>query len=273
MARKSPSTDTLKLLYVRSGNECAFPDCDHPIFNDDGLYIAQLCHIKAANKGGQRFDQDQTEDERRAPQNLLFMCHRHHKETDNEEIYSVETLVEIKANHEAKYTEKGKEASKEMIRQVLFESNYFWKRQEAKTFELQDLKIERDFEKEIFELFNELEDHIKRIENYCDLCAESDDSEKMRTDLEELLEIGGIDAEILKKIPYTQNPFVNRNWEMHNIGRPNFFSHISLCFNQLKLKTAEEILKNNPENQDLKDYIESLRIIFEEDYNNAYYVD
>jgi len=29
MARKSPSAEALKLLYVRSGNECAFPNCEH----------------------------------------------------------------------------------------------------------------------------------------------------------------------------------------------------------------------------------------------------
>lgn len=61
--------ETYKLLLARSGNECAFPDCTHPIFNDEGLYIAQLCHIKSANKGGQRYDGSQTDDERRAFEN------------------------------------------------------------------------------------------------------------------------------------------------------------------------------------------------------------
>jgi hypothetical protein len=51
--RKSPSAETLKHLYVLSGNVCAYPDCNHPIFNDEGLYIAQLCHVHAAEKGGQ----------------------------------------------------------------------------------------------------------------------------------------------------------------------------------------------------------------------------
>jgi len=273
MTRKSPNVDTLKLLYVRSGNECAFPECDHPIFNDNGLYIAQLCHIKAANKGGQRFDEHQSDEERNIPENLLFMCHRHHKETDDQETYSVEALVKIKENHESKFTEKGKEASKEMIRQVLFEANYFWEKQAAKTFELEDLKIERDFEKALFDLFDELEDHIRTIQNYCDLCANSDNSETLRTDLKDLFSKAGIDSTELEKVPYYENPFENRNWEMHNIGRPNFFSHISLCLNQLKVKTAEEILKCNPDNKALASLIDKLRTTFEEDFNNSYYVD
>ncbi|WP_075602758.1 hypothetical protein [Saccharicrinis aurantiacus] len=273
MARKSPSADSLKLLYVRSGNECAFPECEHPIFNDKGLYIAQLCHIKAANKGGQRYDAAQTDEERSAPENLLFMCHRHHKETDNEEDYSVEKLTEIKNNHELKFTEKGKEASKEMIRQVLFEINYFWKQQSIKTFELDDLKIERDFNKEILDLFAELDEHIETVRNYCDLCAESDSSETLRSDLNLLIEKSGLDLSIFNSIPYYENPFENRNWEMHNIGRPNFFSHISLCINQLKVKTLEELLISNPENQKLNALLVDFRKEFESDYDNSYYVD
>lgn len=273
MARKSPSAESLKLLYVRSGNECAFPDCEHPIFNDKGLYIAQLCHIKAANKGGQRYDATQTDEERSAPENLLFMCHRHHKETDNEEEYSVEKLKKIKTNHELKFTEKGKEASKEMIRQVLFEINYFWKQQSIKTFELEDLKIERDFDKGILDLFAELNKHIETIRNYCDLCAESDSSELLRSDLKTLIEKVGLDLSIFDNVPYYENPFENRNWEMHNIGRPNFFSHISLCINQLKVKTVEELLKSNPENKELKVLLVEFRKEFESEYDNSYYVD
>ena len=273
MARISPSAESLKLLYVRSGNECAFPDCDHPIFNDDGLYIAQLCHIKAANEGGQRYDENQTNDERRSPDNLLFMCHRHHKETDDENLYSVEKMTEIKTNHETRFTEKGKEASKNMIRQILFESNYFWKKQSTKLFDLSDLKIEREFDKEIFDLFSELEKHIQNIRSYCDLCAESDSSEILHSDLKKLFEKAGLDIEKLNSVPYYENPLENRNWEMHNIGRPNFFSHISLCLNQLKVKTAEELLKNDPENKLLIKLIEDFRKEFEEDYENAYYVD
>jgi hypothetical protein len=273
MARKSPSAESLKLLYVRSGNECAFPGCEHPIFNDKGLYIAQLCHIKAANKGGPRYDETQTDEERRAPSNLLFMCHRHHKETDNEKEYSVEKLTKIKRNHEQKFTEKGKDASKEMIRQVLFETNYFWKKQSTKTFELEDLKIERDFDKDILDLFAELDEHIETIKNYCNLCAKSDSSESLLADLKILIEKVGLDLSIFESVPYYENPFENRNWEMHNIGRPNLFSHISLCINQLKVKTLEKLLKSNPEDKELKVLLDDYRKEFESDYDNSYYVD
>lgn len=273
MPRKSPNAETLKLLYVRSGNECAFTDCHHPIFNDKGVYIAQLCHIKAANKGGQRYDTNQSDEERSAPANLIFMCHRHHKETDCTDEFSVEKLFEMKVNHERNFTEKGKEATREMIRQVLFEINYFWERQTLKTFEVQDLKITRDFDKKVMDLISELSEHIENIQNYCDLCAETDSSESLKSDLKSLFEQAKLDYSKIENIPYYENPFENRNWESHNIRRPNLFSHLSLCLNQLKVKTIEELLKNEPENIELKALLNTSRKEFETEYDRMYYVD
>lgn len=273
MARKTPSSEVIKLLLVRSGNECAFPECEHPIFNDKGLYIAQLCHIRAVNRGGQRFDETQTSEERCKLENLLFMCYRHHKETDDENEYSVAKLEEIKEAHESKYTENGKAVSKEMIRQVSFESEYYWKQQSIKKFEFPEFKIERVFDKEILDLFIELDEHIEVIRDYCDLCAKTDSSETLNADLKTLLEKSGLDLSMFDKIPYSENPFANRNWEMHNIGRPNFFSHIALCVSQLKVRVVEGLLKKEPQNQKLKDLVESLRQEFESVYDNSYYTD
>lgn len=273
MARKSPNAETLKLLYVRSGNECAFPNCNHPIFNDNGLYIAQLCHINAANIGGQRYDENQSDEERRSSDNLMFMCHRHHKETDDEKIYTTEKLKKMKYNHELKYTEFGKEANNQMIRQILFEVNYFWDKQSKKTFELEDLKIERNFEHDIFELIRELTDNIQKIREYCDMCADSDDSDNLKADLLKLSNKLEIDFSKFDEIPYYENPFIDRNWEMHNIGRPNFFSHVSLSLHQLKVKIIDELLKCNPNDEQLQKIAEEYRKEFENIYDYAYYVD
>src|SRR5699024_3595396 len=120
--------------------------------------------IKAANKGGPRFDPNQSVEERRGPGNLLFMCHRHHKETDDVNKYSVEKLLEIKHNHESKYTEEGRQASEEMIDQIKAEAKYFWKKQKSKTFPVANLKMSTDFGKDIFGLLNELENEIDKIE-------------------------------------------------------------------------------------------------------------
>jgi len=268
--RKPPSAETYKLLYVRSGNECAFPNCNHPIFNDDGLYVAQLCHIMAANVGGQRYDKNQTNEQRRAPENLLFMCHRHHKETDS---LKKDKLFEIKQNHESQFTESGKKISNEMLEQISRESNYYWSRQKEKEFELDDLKMKTDFNFSESQLFNEIIKAIDLIYNYCNTCAESDSSETLEKDLKLLLKRAGLCYNEIEKIPYYENPFSQRNWEYHNLGLPNHFANITMKVFQLRVKTFENLLKLNPGNEELKRDLENYRKEFEEHYDNSYHHD
>jgi len=101
MTRKNPTREVLTKLCILSKNKCAFPGCDHPILNENGIYIAQLCHIEAAEEGGERFNKKQTDEERRSFSNLMFLCHAHHKETNDVEKYTVEILKEMKHRHEA----------------------------------------------------------------------------------------------------------------------------------------------------------------------------
>ncbi len=273
MKRKAPRADTLKILYALSGNTCAYPHCDHPIFNDKGLYVAQLCHIEAAQKRGPRFNAAQTEDERNSHSNLLFMCHRHHKETDDVIEFTVERVKEIKAIHESGFTEQGKNATNEMIHQILAEAISFWNRQRQKGFELQKLKIKRNFDLNIIQLFNELNVRVQAIQAYCDVCAKSDSDEVLQEDLKQLCEKLDIDFLKFSSIPYYKNPLINRNWEMHNIGRPNFFSHIALCIAQLRVKVLEELLKNNPKDKKINQLVVRARRGFDDNFDQSYYVD
>jgi hypothetical protein len=103
--RLAPSAETLRQLYLLSGNECAFPECHEPIISLNGEYVAQICHIEAAKPGGERFNQAMNNEQRRAAANLMLMCYRHHVETNNVVAYPVERLREIKANHEFRYSE------------------------------------------------------------------------------------------------------------------------------------------------------------------------
>ena len=103
LKRLVPKSEVLRELYLKSGNQCAFPGCNHFIINEQGVFIAQLCHIEAALSGGQRFNPDQTNEERRGYNNLILLCHAHHKITDDEKEFSVERLIEIKTKHEAQF--------------------------------------------------------------------------------------------------------------------------------------------------------------------------
>lgn len=271
--RKAPSAETYKLLYVRSGNICAFPECSHPIFNDDGLYIAELCHINAANEGGQRYVPSQTDEQRRSAENLLFMCHRHHKETDNEDKFPTERILLIKKNHESQFKESTRQLNCEMIKQIDFETRYYWNRQKEKEFELDDLKMKTNFDFNESELYVKLIDGIELVYKYCKTCAKSDDTQTLEDDLKKLFAKAGLDYSKIEDIPYYENPFAIRNWEYHHIGLPNLFSNLTLKLFQLRVKTFETKVKLNPKNKELKTELELYRKEFEEIYDNSYHVD
>ncbi|GBQ80183.1 hypothetical protein AA13595_0261 [Gluconacetobacter johannae DSM 13595] len=68
-----------------------------PIVEAVGTITGEICHIRARNEGGPRFDVTQSEDERQSFANLVLLCRRHHKMVDAEpDVYSAEALEEIK---------------------------------------------------------------------------------------------------------------------------------------------------------------------------------
>ena len=67
--------------------------------------MGKICHIKGARPGSARYDRDQSAVERHGFDNLMLMCGRHHDVIDDdEEAYSVERLLKMKADHEGRAT-------------------------------------------------------------------------------------------------------------------------------------------------------------------------
>lgn len=102
--RLEPVKNTLRLLCAFSGNLCAFPGCNHLVFNINGDLIAELCHIEAALPEGERFNPNMTNEDRRSFNNLMFMCHEHHVVTDDINKYTVQVLQQMKAQHESTFS-------------------------------------------------------------------------------------------------------------------------------------------------------------------------
>ena len=98
--RLAPTYDTLRQLYTLSGNQCAFPGCFNMMFDMNGNFVGQVCHIEAASEGGERFNPHMTNDQRRHYDNLLLLCYSCHIETNNVHKYPVNVMKKIKQDHE-----------------------------------------------------------------------------------------------------------------------------------------------------------------------------
>lgn len=107
--RLTPTKETLNRLFAVSGNVCAFPGCSHPLFDEDFDFVAQVCHIEGAMPDGERFNANSNNEDRRKLENLMGMCLRHHVKTNNVDKYPTDKLREMKREHEAQFSGKGRQ--------------------------------------------------------------------------------------------------------------------------------------------------------------------
>lgn len=103
------SLKTHKMLWARSGNRCAFPDCRQPLVEHiDGSGPSILgveAHIIAQSDGGPRGAAGVELADRDALANLILLCGVHHKLVDDHpDAYTVEVLREMKRVHEESTT-------------------------------------------------------------------------------------------------------------------------------------------------------------------------
>jgi hypothetical protein len=96
-----------KLLWMKSGDRCAFTDCRRPLaieVEQSGRtsIISQEAHIVAEREYGPRGVSPLDEVERNSYANLILLCLEHHKISDDDpDTFTVDVLLEMKAAHEA----------------------------------------------------------------------------------------------------------------------------------------------------------------------------
>lgn len=94
------------MLWGRSGNMCAFPDCKKVLvvdetFTDDPSIIGEEAHIVAQKEDGPRGISPLTPEQIDKYDNLILLCSIHHKVIDDQENeYTVDKLKEFKVTHE-----------------------------------------------------------------------------------------------------------------------------------------------------------------------------
>lgn len=101
MSRLQPTPTVIKRLFALSGNQCAYPGCLEKIVDEHGTVIGEICHIEAAEEGGERYNENSNDEYRRSFDNLILMCSNHHKKTDNVIVYDTVKLRQFKVQHES----------------------------------------------------------------------------------------------------------------------------------------------------------------------------
>lgn len=245
MSRKRPKIDTLKFVYAKSGNQCAFPDCNLPIYEDNGVLTGECCHIEAYSKGGARYNASTTEDEKNSESNLIMMCSRHHTIIDADcSTYSVDVLKQMKSNHEHKFSGSKRELDNKMLFALEQSIDKYWQR--LQNFDDEDetgFKINIDTNAELQTLLDSIGNRFEQLEGFLSAMSYSD--EKLPADLRELCERAGVDYSLFEQIPYWENSFVNRLWEIHSIGVPNISNQLKLYFLQFCVNIFAELSKHD----------------------------
>ena len=102
MSRTPIPQRTLKVLFARSMNQCAFPGCAATIVDPkDEVVYGEVGHIEGVEPCSARHNPLRETNTLNDNDNLILLCERHHKLVDAEpDKYTVPYLRQIKAAHE-----------------------------------------------------------------------------------------------------------------------------------------------------------------------------
>ena len=246
MPRKHLTIHVIRALFARSGNQCAFPKCFQPLVNDKNQFIGNICHIEAANPGGERYNPNQTDDDRSAYDNLLLMCYPHHVETDEVDIYTVKKLREIKLEHESNFKINSYKIQEELLCKLALEMDEYWSNIEIlNTIKhiFPNLAIPIKAKETFSGVMKEVRSLVADI---YDIKSYFDESDKLlMNDLLKFLKDLGYSTNKIEKVKYWENPFINRNWEISNLKFNNVLITLELRLKQLEIQYLEAHLQTN----------------------------
>jgi hypothetical protein len=249
MARRQPSSATLRALLAKSGNQCAYPGCVAELVTADNLYVGELCHIEAAEPGGPRYNANSTNEDRRAYANLILFCHAHHRRVDSDPSrFTPEWLREIKASHETGFLRNPFKVDESVIYQMERDIEEYWNDvlQRRDRHPIAALAVRLDIDADGLTVFKHLAEYIERLAAILDHLSSSDD--QLPSELRAFLQRIGYDVGALDTVPYYENPFDIRNWETHNIGARNVLRDLRATALHAELLYLVEHVKLHPNN-------------------------
>jgi len=144
--------------------------------------------------------------------------------------------------------------------------NGYWKKLDT-VFKLRELYARPEFDTSYndLEIIKMIENALKGLERIHELINNSYD--QMMEDLKELLSKLRFNIKKLNIIPYHENPFFDRDWEIRILGMSNHVIYLRGGILQLKVRALEKEYISNPKNKKielkLKKAKEQLKSYFE----------
>ena len=233
----------MRALLVRSGNRCAFPGCAHSVVNQKNQFIAEVCHIRAAAPGGERYDAAMRPEERRAGENLLILCHAHHVETDEVAVFTTERLRSMKEDHESQFSCSGFSPPARLASDLAEGLEEYWNAVEQASSDhiLPDRAIPIDAEATADTIVGRIAAGHQRVEELFDRWNAS--ASRLGEDVVWLVERCGGSTSAFHAIPYYENRVSNRDWEDRALTATNVMRVLGVHLAQLEvLVLARELL-------------------------------
>ena len=240
------------------------------MMNLKNKFVGQVCHIEAAMPGGERFNENQTDEDRRSYENLLLLCYQHHIETDDVEEFTVQRMTEMKLSHEALFEKSDFKINESELHKLISDMQVYWEKIERVNgieHTMEELAFKINVKGNFSEIFQNARQSVTYISELLERLCVSD--LKLMEDFKEFIQIRGIDPSIFDDVPYYENPFDNRNWENHNLSAPNNIIRINLDLLLIEVKFLEEYLKTNSGDRMARNRLETAKAELEDMAQNS----
>ena len=240
------------------------------------MQVIEPVHIEAAMEGGERFNPESNDEYRRSYENLLILCYPHHIETNDVEEYPVNRLAQMKNKHERLFEESDFKIDEVELVKLSNEMEKFWNVIERLNkidhiFSNSGLAMEVNSNNNFFDVLANAYDAVNGIQNMLESLHASD--EALKQDFDALLIKKGIAKELFDGIPCNENPFENRNWELHNLGTPNWLQRLRIDLAHIEVRYIEEYLKTNSNDLDVKVRFEKAKRLLKEFAKTTIHID
>lgn len=275
MPRLNIKIDTVRSLFAKSGNQCAFPDCKSELIDEENDFISQVCHIAAASEGGERFDPLMSDEERRAFDNLMILCYPHHVKTNDVQRFSTDMLIEMKRQHEELCSKTPYDAPEESIQLIMKDQLDFSEEisnvshERVKQLEVNlGVFLDEDPQSHTHEIersANYIENLLREIETFFTSFAV--------TNGDGLSFSSGSVEQFQESLASQSFPLQGVLWEERNIGGVNSLQNIRIHLLSLSLHAEIGRLLADPSDENTRMRVEEIRMRLRDEARSAVVVD